>query len=304
MEKINFLKMHGQGNDFILIDSTKKDFNFKPEQIKKICDRHFGIGADGLILVKNSKLADFLMDYYNQDGTSAEMCGNGIRCMAAFIIYNKLSDKKILNIETKAGIKKVEINNSNLIKVNMGSPIFNPDSIPFILADKTLQNINNLKILNYPLSFNYADISLKFNINAVSMGNPHCVIFLDDNLDNFNSSYNINNIPIEKWGPALENNPFFPKKTNVEFIEIINKDEIAMRVWERGVGETLACGTGACASAVCAIELGKIKSSCVKVNLLGGQLKIYWEGSKSNNKDVFLEGKVNIVFSGIYFLNN
>lgn len=310
MKKIDFLKMNGQGNDFILIDSVTKDIELTRAQIKNICDRHYGVGADGLILVKKSDIADFYMDFYNQDGSTAEMCGNGIRCMAAFIIYSNLSSKDNMNIETRAGIRNIildlvnpecdampgfySIDNTingafkvNEIKVNMGKPIFELKKIPFSFEENNDKNKIREKILNYPLIIE----NMEFNINVVSMGNPHCVIFLNEELD-------IDFIPIELWGPLIENHQLFPKKTNVEFIKKLNKDRIKMRVWERGVGETLACGTGACASAVCAVELGYVNPGCIEVILTGGILKIYWNG---NNSDVFLEGTVQVSFKGAYF---
>lgn len=289
MKKIKFSKLHGQGNDFIIVDATMSslpDFKITEEQIAKMCDRHFGIGADGLILVRdNAADSDFFMDYYNQDGTIAEMCGNGIRCMARFIHDKKLSSGSILKILTRAGIKKVEILGDE-IKVDMGKPIFEPSGIPVNIGPQNL--INGYFAGNY----NLATKNGIFEINCVSMGNPHCVIFLKKNQD-------IDNIPIEKWGPEIENNRIFPKKTNVEFIKIINESTLKMRVWERGVGETLACGTGACASAVCAAVLKKVATGNVTVNLPGGKLKIIWEGIENS---VYLEGTTENVFEGEYTL--
>lgn len=335
--KINFSKLHGQGNDFVIIDSTKNPLDFSTTQIMRICHRNFGIGADGLILVKNSDVADFKMDYYNHDGTVAEMCGNGIRCMAKFIYEKNLSKKNVLNIETLAGIKKISLklnDNGKVkdIKVDMGAPDFSPQSIPLNIPlnidyikkhaidfESEAESINrkskrreheeedtqnrsassfnkilNKKILNYRIKIN----SSFFYINCVSMGNPHCVIFINQN-------ESLSGIPLAKWGPKIENLDIFPNKTNVEFVKIESSgenneiSEISMRVWERGVGETLACGTGACAAAVCSIALGKVSQKKVKVNLAGGSLMVIWEDEKSN---VFLEGSVEHVFDGIYWL--
>ncbi len=287
MRKIKFSKFTGQGNDFIIIDSTIQHLKFSSEEISKICNRNFGIGADGLILVEESVKADYMMKYYNNDGTIAEMCGNGIRCMAVFIYKNNLSEKKLLNIETLSGVKEVLINTKeaslNSIKVNMGLPEFNPEKIPV-----NIEGRQNNEIFNYKVKIN----SNIFNINCVSMGNPHCVVLIDENMD-------LNNVPLNEWGPALENFHIFPKKTNVEFIRIVSNKELSMRVWERGVGETLACGTGACAAVVCATKLGKIKSDNVRVNLPGGKLNITWKNKKSS---VFLEGTVNHIFNGEYFI--
>jgi len=308
MQKIRFSKMNGQGNDFIIIDATKKplqEINLKAGQIARICDRHFGIGADGLIIVRNStEGADFFMDYYNQDGSAAEMCGNGIRCMAKFILDKGLSENSALKILTRAGLKNVEIlkrniqeqknyNNYNensknpvLIKVDMGSPVFEPSKIPVNMDKKDL--LFGYFAGNYNLRVKNTD----FAINCVSMGNPHCVIFLDN-------GQLLEEIPIDNWGPEIENNAIFPKKINVEFIKVIDNCHLKMRVWERGVGETLACGTGACASAVCAIVLEKVSQPVINVNLPGGQLKITWMGKNSN---VFLEGTVENAFEGEYLL--
>lgn len=288
MDKIKFSKLHGQGNDFIVINALSEQ-NLKPlfkkDEIKKICHRNFGVGADGLIFVKKSSVADFKMDYFNRDGSAAEMCGNGIRCMAKFIFEKNLSKKTQLNIETLAGIKEIFINLKNnkieSIRVDMGRPEFSPKKIP--VRENRLS-----EILNYKLEID----SKFFYINCVSMGNPHCVIFLD-------KKNNLNNIPFKKWGILLENHPFFPNKTNVEFVKLDNINQLSMRVWERGVGETLACGTGACAAGVCALRLNKISSGKVKINLPGGELSVILTDKKSN---IFLEGKVMHIFDGQYFI--
>ncbi len=288
MNTIEFSKFNGQGNDFIILDCIKNDCNISGELIMEMCNRNFGVGADGLILVKKSKIADFKMDFYNQDGSMAEMCGNGIRCMARFIYDKNISRKDKLNIETLAGIKELSINPLSAceIKVDMGVPEFDPDKIPVKIDRKNLDSDGIVK--NYSLKVN----SKEFLINCVSMGNPHCVIFLENDID-------MAKIPIDKWGPEIETNPIFPKKTNVEFIKIKNETELIMRVWERGVGETLACGTGACAAGVCSMMLEKVKSSKIVVNLPGGELNIYWKGMGNS---VNLEGKVSHVFDGIYNL--
>lgn len=288
MNTIEFSKFNGQGNDFIVIDCTKRACNISRELIARMCDRNFGVGADGLILVRKSKIADFEMDFYNRDGSVAEMCGNGIRCMARFIYDKELIKKDKLNIETLAGIKKISFNPSlsREIKVDMGVPEFNPDKIPVKIDKKYLDADGIIK--NYSLNVN----SKEFFINCVSMGNPHCVVFCENDMD-------MAKIPIEKWGQEIETNPIFPKKTNVEFIKIKNKTELMMRVWERGVGETLACGTGACAAAVFSIVLKKINSNKIVVNLPGGRLNIYWKGT---GNPVYLEGEVSHVFDGIYNL--
>ncbi|MBM3705136.1 MAG: diaminopimelate epimerase [Actinobacteria bacterium] len=316
---MKFLKMHGQGNDFILIDSLENNVNISAGEISRMCDRHFGIGADGLILVKRSQRADFFMDYYNQDGSTAEMCGNGIRCMAGFILINSLWDKQDMIIETRAGMKKIKINleadlkerNKRAIRgfhpdvkimVDMGRPIFEPAKIPVTIPEQVKTDnkftranygTKDLKYHGLIVMDNILSISEKdFYINCLSMGNPHCVVFLDEKDD-------LKQIPVSTWGPAIETHRIFPNKTNVEFVKIKNSSEIEMRVWERGVGETLACGTGACAAAVCAIERKKIDSAKVCVHLPGGNLNIYW---KQQSSPVLLEGSVDAVYSGIFLL--
>ncbi len=295
MNRIKFSKLHGQGNDFIIIDAISSEISLTKEEISRMCDRHFGIGADGLILARKDRDDCFFMDYYNSDGTVAEMCGNGIRCMARFLIDKKLAAAgKSMKINTRAGLKNIEFPDSDsksasrdgLIKVNMGKAIFEPDRIPVNIDKKSL--IDGFFAGQYLLKTEDGE----FIINCVSMGNPHCVILLKDGAD-------LEKIPLDRWGPLLENHKIFPNKTNVEFIKIKSDSELLMRVWERGVGETMACGTGACASAVCAIVLKKIKTARADVILPGGNLSIYWEGQ---NSPVFLEGGTGYVFEGEYFL--
>ncbi len=285
MRKIKFSKLNGQGNDFILIDSTMELINLSKKQIVEMCNRNFGIGADGLIIVKNSDNYNLKMDYYNRDGSISEMCGNGIRCMARFAYEKKLIGSESIEIETLAGIKKIFLNVKNNkvrdIKVNMGIPEFKPGDIPV--------NIEGMEeIFNYKININSKD----FYINCISIGNPHCVIFLDKNED-------LSSFPVRKWGPIIENHKFFPNNINVEFVKVESKNMINMRVWERGVGETLACGTGSCAAGVCAIKLKKIKVSNLTVILKGGNLNVIWNPDDLN---VYLEGRVSYKFDGIYFL--
>lgn len=285
--KIKFSKLNGQGNDFIIINATVNHVKFSRSQIAEICNRNFGIGADGLIIIRLSKVSDLKMEYYNRDGSVAEMCGNGIRCMARFAYENNLIDKrnKNISIETLAGIKRIFLNVENNkvgnIRVSMGNPEFEPENIPV--------NAGNCKeVLNYKINIDSRD----FFINCVSMGNPHCVIFLRDN-------ENLGTFMVDKWGPRLENHNLFPNKTNVEFVQIKSNRELNMRVWERGVGETLACGTGACAAGVCAMKLKKVKKNKVIVNVPGGKLNIIWD---SFDSVVYLEGEVKYNFDGQYYL--
>jgi len=277
MKKINVTKMQGTGNDFVIVDYSEYQKTNMPmsKLAKKICDRHFGIGADGMIIPKeNVKNADIGWYFYNSDGSTAQMCGNGMRCFAKYIYDNKLIDKKLFSVETEAGIIKPELLENNLIKVNMGKPVFNYNEIPFWGESK-------LYVLDR-----------EFEIFPVSMGNPHCVIIVEED-------------PMEltkKYGPFIEINECFPEKTNVEFVKIISPREIEMRVYERGCGITLACGTGACASVIACV-LNNLTESKVKVNLLGGPVFIEWQGNKDNvNEDIFLIGSANYTFKAEYML--
>lgn len=276
---LNFTKMTGLGNDYIYVDCTSgvKLKNI-PELTKRISDRHFGIGADGLILIdkpENSN-SDFKMRIFNSDGSEAEMCGNGIRCVAKLIHDNELSNKDKISIETLAGIKKVKIledeeGKCNEAIVDMGEPIFQDNNIPYDLYESFNKN----------LILDVGEEKMRFTV--VSMGNPHAVTFVQD----------LENIPIEKIGPMIENNPIFPNRTNVEFAQVIDKNNIKVRVWERGVGETFACGTGACA-AVVAGGINGYTDENVSVNLLGGELKIEW--GKDNH--IYMQGPATTVYEG------
>lgn len=276
---LNFTKMTGLGNDYIYVDCTSgvKLKNI-PELTKRISDRHFGIGADGLILIdkpENSN-SDFKMRIFNSDGSEAEMCGNGIRCVAKLIHDNELSNKDKISIETLAGIKKVKIlededGKCNEVIVDMGEPIFQDNNIPYDLYEPFNKN----------LILDVGEEKMRFTV--VSMGNPHAVTFVQD----------LENIPIEKIGPMIENNPIFPNRTNVEFAQVIDKNNIKVRVWERGVGETFACGTGACA-AVVAGGINGYTDENVSVNLRGGELKIEW--GKDNH--IYMQGPATTVYEG------
>jgi diaminopimelate epimerase len=276
---VGFTKMHGAGNDFIIINGMEYDINNLNKFAKLICDRHFKVGGDGLIIIlpAENKENDFRMRIFNADGTEAEMCGNGIRCFAHYLYNKGLSNKKSNRIETLAGIIIPQIisetSNQLQVKVNMGKPEFKAEKIP-VYNNEGLDYIDNylLKLDEY-----------KFYINCVSMGNPHTIIFIDDDLDS---------IPLSKWGPEIENHPMFPEKTNVEFVNILAGNEINMRVWERGSGITLACGTGACASVVTGIRKSLL-NNMVTVHLKGGDLLIEWTGN-----NVFMTGPSQIVFNG------
>lgn len=256
MVKVKFWKMHGLGNDYIVIDNRESIINNPEEAAKKLCRRRFSIGADGLILLQNPTFnqADFKMRIFNRDGSEAEMCGNGIRCAAKFYYETSIFKKEELNIETKAGLKKawlkLENNEVKEVEINMGKPIFERSLIP-MLGEGTFIN-EEIKVDNEV-----------FKATCLSMGNPHCVIFVND----------LKNFPVKFFGPKIERHPLFPNKVNVEFVEVLNKNVLNVRVWERGCGETLACGTGACASAVASNLLKKVGKE-VEVKLKGGKLKV------------------------------
>lgn len=276
---LNFTKMTGLGNDYIYINCMNGEkLKNIPEMTRKLSDRHIGIGADGVILIdKPSDLnSDCKMRIFNSDGSEAEMCGNGIMCVAKFIHDKGLSQKDKLVIETLAGTKKVKLieNNGecNEVIVDMGEPIFQDTNIPY----------NVYEAFNKDLDLNVEEE--KIRVTVVSMGNPHAVTFVE----------NLENIDIEKYGPEIENNPIFPNRTNVEFVQIIDKNNVKMRVWERGVGETCACGTGACAAAV-ASGLNGYTDENVTVKLPGGVLKIEW--GKDNH--IYMQGPANTIFEGM-----
>ena len=278
--KIEFVKMNGLGNDFILVDCINKsldDSSFLSCLAKRLCHRNFGIGADGLILILSSEKADLRMRIYNSDGTEAQMCGNGIRCFAKYAYENKLVSKNKFTVETLAGIIIPEltiINNKILgVKVNMGTPKLRRREIPMTGED-------TLTVVDETLKINPKQT---FKVTCVSMGNPHCIIFVDD----------IQSIPVNEIGSKIENHPIFPEKTNVEFIQILNRKEINFRVWERGVGETLACGTGACAALVASVLNKKSERQAI-IHLTGGDLDIEW----IENGPVFMTGSAELVFKG------
>ena len=276
---LEFIKMHGLGNDYVYMDAINQNIKNRNELAKKVSDRHYGIGSDGLILICKSNIADFRMQMFNSDGTEAEMCGNGIRCVGKFVYDNGLTNKKKLKIETLAGIKELELTTKNEkvedVKVDMGEPILEPEKIPVVSEESPVKN----------LKLNLLDKNLKFT--CVSMGNPHAITFIDEDVDIFE---------VEKYGKVAEINKVFPKRTNVEFINIIDKNKIKMRVWERGAGETLACGTGACASTVASILNGYTDRN-ITVELLGGSLKIEW--NKDDNH-IYMTGPATNVFKGFY----
>jgi diaminopimelate epimerase len=276
---VPFVKMQGCGNDFILAEA--KDIPGETnlsELAVKLCNRNFGIGADGLILVLPSETADYKMQIINSDGSEPEMCGNGIRCFAKYLELSGKTSKKDLEIETLAGIIKpslIEINGETLVRVDMGEPRLKAHEIPVKEYEGDSVINQNLRLEGNP-----------FNITAVSMGNPHCIIFLDD-LDNFDFAH---------WGPKLESNTeVFPQKTNVEFVKVEDRGNIRVKVWERGAGPTLACGTGACATLVAAV-LNNLADRRAQVHLPGGTLDIEWAA----NNHLIMTGPAEVSFAGVF----
>lgn len=278
MQTFEFTKMQGAGNDYIYVNCFKEKLENINETAKAVSDRHFGIGSDGLVLIYPSDKADFRMDMYNSDGTQAEMCGNATRCVGKYVHDKGLTDKTVITLETLAGIKILKLNLNDkgeveTVEVNMGSPELIPKNIPidsdldrFIMESVTVDGREYL-------------------VTGVSMGNPHAVTFIDDT----------DSLEIEKLGPKFENHPLFPKRTNTEFAKIIDRKTIKMRVWERGAGETLACGTGACATLVAA-SLSDLTDDEVDLVLLGGTLHIRWD--KENN-NIYMTGPAQFVFDGV-----
>lgn len=273
---MKFTKMEGCGNDYVYVNGfdTKIDNPNKLAQI--VSNRNFGIGSDGLIVVNPSEVADFRMNMYNADGSEGKMCGNGIRCVAKFVYDYKMTDKTKITVETLSGIKTLELNLEDdkvkNVKVDMGSPVLKAEQIP-VVSDKD-------KVINEKIDINGEE----YKITCVSMGNPHAVTFVD----------NTDDLDIENIGPMFENNMIFPEQVNTEFIQVVSRNMIKMRVWERGSGETLACGTGACASVVACVLNGKTDDK-VTVKLLGGDLFI--EYNKEANT-VYMTGPAKITFTG------
>lgn len=274
---MKFTKMQGIGNDYVYVNCLEETVENPSEVAKIVSDRHFGIGSDGLILIKPSDVADFEMEMYNADGSESAMCGNGIRCVAKYVYDYGLTDKTSISIYTKSGIKYLDLIIENgkavMIRVNMGAPELKAAKVPMIY-DKE-------QVISQPLVVN-GDV---YEVTAVSMGNPHSIVYMDD----------VKNLEIEKIGPAFENHEAFPEKVNAEFVRIISRDEVEMRVWERGSGETFACGTGACAVAVACILNGHTDEK-VKVHLLGGDLEIFWDRKENL---VYMTGPAEVVFDGV-----
>ena len=276
---MKFTKMHGCGNDYIYVDGGKEKIpqDQKPELVRRLSDRHFGIGGDGVIFINPSGEADFEMEMYNMDGSRAEMCGNGIRCVAKFVYDKGLTDQTSLSIISCGKIKYLELfvedGKVSTVKVNMGSPILKASEIPVISDSRE-------EVIAEPIEVG----DKVYEMTCVSMGNPHAVIFVDD----------VSSFPLEKTGPLFENHVRFPNRINTEFVKVLDEETVEMRVWERGTGETLACGTGACAAAVACILNGLTKEK-VTVKLLGGNLQIQWDREANL---VYMTGPAATVFEG------
>lgn len=277
MDRLKFTKMHGAGNDYIYINCFEETVK-NPEKLAiKVSDRHFGIGSDGLILISPSDKADFKMNIYNADGSEGMMCGNGIRCVSKYVYDNGMTDKDEISVETRSGIKLIKMNveNGKVIsaRVNMGEPILEAEKIP--------TKFDGENVIRQKLTIDEKE----YEVTCVSMGNPHCIVYVDD----------VKDIDLEKIGPKFENNEMFPERINTEFVHVVSDTELDMRVWERGSGETLACGTGSCAVTVASVLCGYCKRNTeIKINLLGGTLTDIW----TDGGDVYMTGPAATVCTG------
>lgn len=277
MNRLKFTKMHGAGNDYIYINCFEETVK-NPEKLAiKVSDRHFGIGSDGLILISPSDKADFKMNIYNADGSEGMMCGNGIRCVSKYVYDNGMTDKNEISVETRSGIKLIKMNVENgkvvSARVNMGEPILEAEKIPTKFDGKN--------VIRQKLTIDEKE----YEVTCVSMGNPHCIVYVDD----------VKDIDLEKIGPKFENNEMFPERINTEFVHVVSDTELDMRVWERGSGETLACGTGSCAVTVASVLCGYCKRNTeIKINLLGGTLTDIW----TDGGDVYMTGPAATVCTG------
>lgn len=274
--KLQFTKMQGLGNDYVYVDCTKKKLENASEVAVKVSDRHFGIGSDGLILINASSVADFEMEMYNADGSRGEMCGNGIRCVAKYVYDYGLTDQTHISVETLGGIKYLDLTvkegRVRQVRVDMGRPMLCPTEIPVIA--------NGESVIDMPIEVD----GTEYRMTAVGMGNPHTVVFVED----------VDELEIERIGPKFEHHPCFPNRVNTEFVKVLDQNTVKMRVWERGSGETLACGTGACAVAVACILNGLTENE-VTVQLLGGDLLIEWDREADK---VYMTGPAEVVFDG------
>lgn len=280
MKSIKFTKMHGCGNDYVYIDGARERIagEDKPEWVRRVSDRHFGVGSDGAIFINPSSEADFEMEMYNADGSRSEMCGNGIRCVGKYVYDKGLTEKEQISVISGGQIKYLELTVENRqvsqVKVNMGAPVLKAEEIP-VLSD-------GQEVIAKPITI--PETGESYQMTCVSMGNPHAVVFLED----------VDNLEIEKIGPYFEHHSCFPNRTNTEFVKVLDRQNVQMRVWERGTGETLACGTGCCAVAVACVLNGLTENE-VTVHVLGGKLKIFWD---RNENLVYMTGPAETVFEG------
>ena len=274
---MKFTKMQGIGNDYVYVNCLQETIENPSELAKKISDRHYGVGSDGLIMINPSDKADFEMEMYNADGSRGEMCGNGIRCVAKYVYDYGLTDKTSISVETLAGIKYLDLTVEDgkvvLVKVDMGKPMLRPEEVP-VVSEKE-------EVIDEPITVD----GQEYRMTCVSMGNPHAVVFIDQDVKEF---------PLETVGVKFENHERFPKRVNTEFVNVLDRHTAQMRVWERGSGETLACGTGACAVAV-ACALNGLTEDEVTVKLLGGDLQIKWDREKNTG---YMTGPAEVVFDG------
>lgn len=268
--------MQGIGNDYIYVDCFEERVEDPAALSVRLSDRHFGVGSDGLILICPSDVADCKMDMYNADGSRGKMCGNGIRCVGKYVYERGIAPKDVLKVETLSGVKALRLDVRGgavrSVEVDMGAPVLEAEKIPALFEKD--------RVVGEPLSVG----GREYAVTCVSMGNPHCVVFTDD----------VDRIDLEKIGPGFEHHAAFPEQVNTEFVRAVSREQLLMRVWERGSGETLACGTGACAAAVAGVLCGKSDRS-VKVRLLGGELGVRWDEASGH---VFLKGPAEFVFDG------
>lgn len=276
---MKFTKMHGCGNDYVYIDGAawKIPQEDKPRMVRFLSDRHFGIGGDGVIFINPAEAADFEMEMYNADGTRAEMCGNGIRCVAKYVYDKGLTDKKRISIVSAGQVKHLELtvdqeDKVSLVRVNMGSPILEPERIPVMVPGE--------RAVDVPIRVG----GITYRMTCVSMGNPHAVVFVE----------NVGDLKLEQTGPLFESHELFPNRTNTEFVEVVDRRHVKMRVWERGTGETLACGTGCCATVVACV-LNGLTDNNVTVGVLGGEIQVTWDREENL---VYMTGPAATVFEG------
>lgn len=283
MKKISFTKMHGTGNDFVLLDALRRPVRVTEALARRLCDRRFGVGADQVLVLEKSKKADFAMRIFNADGSQVEMCGNGIRCLARYAHDRGHTRKTEFTVDTLAGVKRPRLLEGR-VRVDMGEPILDAAKIPTRATGRVIERVFPFRSL--PPRRGRAGVGGKDRllITCVSMGNPHAVFFVPD----------VDEIPLESWGPAIENDPFFPRRTNVEFVQVTDPGHARVRVWERGSGATLACGTGACGVAVAGVLTGRLHRK-VRLSLPGGELGIEWAA----DNHVFLSGPAAFVYDGV-----